>query len=361
MEEQNLPLLAVGKFGQADRRVLETAAAEAAFGLEISESVVRLRARPAHALLVDSLEVAEQAVAVRSDPEHATVPVLVLSPDVDELSFATAFAFGADDVVPLGRARPLIHRLRALPRQKLPLPSNGRGSSLIADPDQARRIVLGRVLKNAGYSVIFATNAEEVRRHAEDAGVKLVVMSNDVDSAPRALIERARAAGSRASWIVTTPPRSLREQRQALAALDGVTAMDGFAPAENVLFVSNELTGRAVANQRSSARLLYGTTVAARGAGRDEDEIGFTYNISLNGLYVRSLVAPDDDSAWLELRPPRSERRVRLVGRVAWRRRFGTSERATVPPGFGVEIVDGAAADLAAWRAGYEAFANSVG
>jgi len=361
MEEQNRLLLAVGRFGPGDRRVLETAAAEAAYNLEVTDTIVRLRTRPAHALLVESSALAEQAFAVRLDPEHATVPVLALSSDVDELSFATAFAFGADDVVPLGRARPLIHRLRALPRQKLPASGDGRGSALIADPDQSRRVVLGRVLKNAGYSVIFAASADDVPSYAGDGDVVLVVLSVELDARPRALIERARSSGSAAMWIVTAPPRMLREQRLALADLNGVTVMDGYGPTENVLFLSNELTGRGFANQRASPRLLYGTAVAARGAGRVEDEIGFTYNISLNGLYIRTLVPPDDDSVWLELRPPRSERRVRLVGRVAWRRPFGSSQRATVPPGFGVEIVDGARADLAAWSAGYEAFASSVG
>ena len=45
-------------------------------------------------------------------------------------------------------------------------------------------------------------------------------------------------------------------------------------------------------------------------AGRDADDRGFSYNLSLGGLYVRTLSPPEDDIVWVELRPPRSERRA---------------------------------------------------
>ncbi len=78
-------------------------------------------------------------------------------------------------------------------------------------------------------------------------------------------------------------------------------------------------------------------------------------------MYVRTL-APLEPRAevWLEMWPPRSERRVRLGGVVAWRRPFGPRGGATVPAGFGVQIRDGLAGDLERWRAGYEAFAESL-
>jgi Tfp pilus assembly protein PilZ len=150
----------------------------------------------------------------------------------------------------------------------------------------------------------------------------------------------------------------------AHAAARGVARVsvgDGFAPPENVLFLANELLAQRGVDQRASARLLYGTSVTFRAAGRDEDEIGFSYNISAGGLYVRTLapLEPNQD-VWLELWAPRSERRVRLAGTVAWRRPFGANERATVPAGFGVRITDGLAGDLDRWREGYESLSESL-
>jgi hypothetical protein len=148
--------------------------------------------------------------------------------------------------------------------------------------------------------------------------------------------------------------------REGLHDLQGVAAVDGYAAPENVLFASNELRAGGV-NNRKSTRLLYGTTVAFRGAGRERDELGFTYNVSSGGLYVRTLAPPDDDETWLELRPPRSDRLVRLVVKIAWRRRFNHNENATVPPGFGAQIIDGARADIEAWNAGYAAMSAALG
>jgi hypothetical protein len=127
------------------------------------------------------------------------------------------------------------------------------------------------------------------------------------------------------------------------------------------VFLANELERGGAGDKRASRRLLYGTTVSFRGAGRDADEHGFSYNLSLGGLYVRTLAPPEDDLVWLEIRPPRSERRVRLEGRVVWRRKFGPSEGATVPPGFGVALTDATRRDLEAWEGGYRAFSEVLG
>ena len=98
---------------------------------------------------------------------------------------------------------------------------------------------------------------------------------------------------------------------------------------------------------RASSRVLYGTTVLFRVAGGEDDEIGYTFNISAGGAYVRTLAPPPRSSdVWLELRPPRSHRRVRLEARVVWTRAFGPNDSATVPPGFGVQLTGGSTADL---------------
>ena len=146
-----------------------------------------------------------------------------------------------------------------------------------------------------------------------------------------------------------------------LKAFGAAAVADGFAPPENVIFLTNELLSRRGVDQRSTPRILYGTSVAFREAGRDEDEIGFSYNVSAEGLYVRTLASPEaGHQVWLEMWPPRSERRVRLFGTVAWKRPFGANEGATVPAGFGVRITEGLGGDMERWRAGYEAFAQSM-
>jgi hypothetical protein len=102
---------------------------------------------------------------------------------------------------------------------------------------------------------------------------------------------------------------------------------------------------------------LFGTAVAFRVAGGAEDDLGFTYNVSSGGVFVRTLAPLDSgQEGWLELWPPRSERAVRLAGRVAWRRAFGPNESATVPPGFGIQLMGGLTGDLERWERGCREF-----
>jgi len=301
------------------------------------------------------------AVELRAQSEHATLPVLTWNLNVNDLSFAEAFSWGADDVVSRRDPHALVSRLRQLPKVASPVAASNRGVALVADPDRNRRIVIGRVLRNAGYSVTFAVSGLDIERFVQTSAVELVVTNSTLHASTLDIVERVRSLGSNALCIVNCAPRDLKRARKDLAAIERATPTDGFAPAENVLFVSNELGRGFGTDKRTSPRLLYGTTVALRGAGRDSDDWGYSYNISESGLYVRTLSPPDDEFVWLELSPPRSERRVRLVGKVAWRRGLGKGEYATVPPGFGVQIVDGAKMDRDHWCDRYRAFAEVLG
>lgn len=358
------PILLFGQFRREDLAVIEAAAAQAACTLTranvMEEAIGWLDGNEAHGLLCHSLDSESLAVQTRARSRLAKLPVLTLSETLGDLDFASAFSWGADDVVPLGALRPLVTRLRALPRELPPPPVEKRGTALIGEGDQTRRTTVARVLRNAGFAVRFAVTAEDTQRFAADPTLVLVVASKDLVVDMVKTIENAREQGSQANFVVCSPPRAIRADRESVAHLKGVTVTDSFAAPENVLFVANELGGGRT-NNRASPRVPYGTRVAFRGAGRDLDDHGFSYNVSEKGLYVRTLAPPEDDEVWLELCPPRSERHVRLVGKVAWRRPFNYNESATVPPGFGVSISDGAARDISLYVEGYRQLVEAVG
>jgi DNA-binding response OmpR family regulator len=357
-------MLAFGRFKREERMALSVTAEQAAFTLHAAESPEEagrwLDSHDAMAMLLDTEASEALAVQTRSSARHARLPMIALARDIGDLSFNDAFSWGADDVLPLHSARPLLTRLRTLPREMGTLPASARGTALIAEVDKTRRTVVGRVLRNAGYSVMFAVTKEDAARFAMQDDIALAVLNAELADDYLATISAARAAGSKANFIVCANPRDLKAVRATLEATTGVGVIDAFAPPENVLFASNELKGGAV-NNRRSPRILYGTTVAFRGAGREKDDFGFSYNMSEGGLYVRTLAPPEEDEVWVEMCPPRSERRVRLVGKVAWRRRFNHNENATVPPGFGLSIVDGAKADLQAWNDAYGTICAALG
>jgi len=360
-------VLAVGAFASPERAALAEMAKESAMDVHVeadpSAAAAWLDSSSAVAMLIDGDMAGGEAFAVerRAESKYATLPVLTWNHGVNDLCFAEAFSWGADDVVNRDDRHALVSRLRHLPKEPSSIAASNRGVALVADSDRNRRIVVGRVLRNAGYSVMFAVSSDDLERFVKDSPVELVVTNSGLHQSPLDAVQKARQLGSRALFIVNCPPRDLKRARKAFANVERATPTDGFAPAENVLFVSNELGRGFGVDKRTSARLLFGTTVNFRGAGRESDDWGYSYNISENGLYVRTLAPPDDEFVWLELCPPRGERRIRLVGKVAWRRGLGKGEYATVPPGFGVQIVDGAKMDLEVWADRYRTFAEMLG
>lgn len=359
--------LAVGRFASATAARLS--AASRAAGLElnpvdsIGEALQWAEENEPHSLLVDgsggSLERA--CLEVRAQVRHALVPIIALAPEVNELAFAEVFSCGGDDVVGIRASEALTSRLRRLPVAPWERPATSTDkTALISASDRNRRVVLARVLGNAGYPIRFAVDLEETERAARESSPRLVVIDTEVDGVQE-LITRVAPRHPKTLWIVSTAPRHMRQCHAWLRDLDNAAVTDSFAPPENIVFLANEL-GRGKGNdKRASRRLLYGTMVAFRCAGREEDDFGLSYNVSAGGLYVRSLAPPSEDRVWLELRPPRTERLVRLEGRVCWRRGYGPTSMATVPPGFGLEISDGAKADRDAWVSGYKSFAETIG
>jgi len=360
------PALALGQFNADDEARLTSAAQASAFVLhtchDANEATRWLAENQPHAMLVDTASIEPETIAMRARAEarHAQVPVLAMSHELSDLGFATAFAWGADDLVLSTNEQALVGRLRRLPREAPVSPVASRGVALVAENDPVRRLLLGRVLRNAGYEITFAVTPEDTCAFATNPELQVVVSNSELCGEPAAFVASAREAGSLAVCVIHTPPKNLKALHLALADLTGVAAADGFAPPENVLFISNELKNGHRFNQRGSARILYGTTVAFRGAGRHADDFGYSYNISSGGLYVRTLFPPEDDTVWIELSPPRTERRVRLEGQVAWRRLLGPQQQATVPPGFGLRITDATKADLLAWQEGYETIREAL-
>jgi hypothetical protein len=314
---------------------------------------------------VDDPAAEDEAIALRRDPAHATTPLIGIAADANEVAFSTSYGFGGDDVIPAREVRKLLPRARVLQSSSTSMVApQRRGVAIVASDDRKRRVTVGRLLHGAGYSIEFAGDATEASTIAQKFSAKLVVLDSGVDAVGTlAQIKRARLGGLTANWVLVVPPRHIAQLSPLVDPLPYVALGDAFAPPENVLFVANELARGGGTEGRGSARLLFGATVHFRLAGRDEDDIGFSYNVSQTGLYVRTLVAPPAKSVvWVELQPPRCDRRVRLEGVVQWRRPFGPNDQATVPTGFGFEITDGSKADRERYVEGYKAlYASTFG
>jgi hypothetical protein len=358
-------MLAYGHFDAKEQSSLTEAARAAAVDLFTTSSPQEahqwLDAHEASAILLGEGD-GQQGVALqtRAQTKHRQLPIVALAREPSDLEFAEAYSWGADDVVSPGRSWSLTQRLRALTRATRgedPLP---RGAAVIAEVDKARRVATARALFNTGYDVRFAVTKEDAQSFSLQPQVTLVVMCTELCDDPSALISAAMRAGSAAKFIISSEPRRHSELSIALARNQLVRVTDASAPPENVVFLANELSAGPMADKRAAPRILHGTTVRFRGEGREEDELGFSYNVSEGGIYVRTLAPPADDIIWLELTPPKSSARVRVTGQVAWRRPFGPHGKATVPPGFGVKVLELTSRDRSRWVEGCRAAAAEL-
>ncbi|HEY3816386.1 MAG TPA: PilZ domain-containing protein [Polyangiaceae bacterium] len=364
------PVLAVGRFNDEVARSIREAATSVGLTARFVPDGEDVLAAPdtdpsAVVLPMNTPGAAETCTLLRRQTRFAGVPVVGVTARRQDMAFIDLFALGGDDLVGLRVSEALARRLRPLAgRTSSPatVRSGGAGVALVASPDTRWRSVVGRGLHAGGYAVHFVTDVDELVEASLAGNVAVVVVADDLAAGGAVSIAAsARARGSKAAWIVVSPPKRMAAVHAAAAEVPRTAAVDGYAPPENVLFRANELVARPAPDQRAAPRLLYGTSVLFRGAGHDEDEVGFSYNVSSGGVYVRTLAPLDPgQEVWLDMWAPRSQRRVRLAGLVAWRRTFGASEKATVPPGFGVKIVDGLAKDLERWREGCEAFAKDM-
>jgi CheY-like chemotaxis protein len=318
---------------------------------------------PPCAVLLDLRDKAfsRRVFEVRAHFASRYVPIIAVTDEVRDLAFEEAFASGVEDVSPL-EARALGKRLRRVADVDPFALERKNSTVLVVEDDHASRILVGQVFEFAGYKVAYARDPNEALARVVDGDVRIVVAGaatiRALDDADPVWAQAARA-GSTAPWIICTPPRDIGRVRDRLVGGAPVAAVahDAFSSPATLLFVANELIHRPPVDGRLSERLLYGASVRFQLDGRPDQEMGYLYNVSAGGVYVRSLVPPEAGSEiWLEFVPPRSDLAVRLEGTVAWARSYGPARAATHPVGFGVKIEGGSRKSLTRFARSYNVY-----
>lgn len=312
----------------------------------------------------DTVEVGPLVTWLRLQPTLFTVPAVILVDRACETTFRKLHREGVDDSVQIHADDGIIARLAKLaefdPAER---PRPNRGRAVVAHADLARRSVLGRILRIAGFDVGFAENAEDLARLAQDSGevpaLLVVHKSMAANGATDALAQVL--AGARGGQDIPAIVLGDADQNSQLVELtelapneDRVLFERENAPPDNIAFLANELLLDNVKNQRSSARLLHATMCSFREVGNLKPNYGVTYNLSGGGLYVRTLDTPAQGARlWIELAPPGATQAVHLRGEVMWGQKM--SNRRASPPGFGLQFdtTSCPGGDLAAYLEAY--------
>ncbi|MEM9196169.1 MAG: hypothetical protein AAGF12_43795, partial [Myxococcota bacterium] len=203
------------------------------------------------------MEVEPFVAWLRGQPRLFTVPVVVMVARVCDDSFNECHAAGADDVIDMNDEDGITRRLQALSGfdPKVRPPAN-RGRAVIGCPDEARRRILGRILRVGGFDVGFAATAEELVDQSAAGEPALLVLSDNLPQVP-VLVEKARSAvGTEVPSVVLASRRRCGELLPKLRTLRSAIPSPEHRPPDNLLFLANELLNQDATNQRDSARLL---------------------------------------------------------------------------------------------------------
>ena len=314
---------------------------------------------PPLALLLDTTlpKADEVCDAVRGAMVPVDVPILALADDTTELFVDQYFGWGIDDLVAADSPSALVERLRALKEAPNAAIPPLRGVALIAEKEARRVPHLRRALTKSGFDVQVAGEADELLRKIKTTNPVVVIAASTVGDLVE-LIPLSRRMEELPAWVITAPRRELDATWEALAGLERVAVVNNQGPPDAVLFETNAVLADSAPASIRSDRALITSAVAYRAAGGDTDDLGFTYNVSRSGLFIRTLAPPQDDEVWLELRPPRDRSRVRLMGTIAWRNTLSSAASATAPLGFGVRITGGLGDAIERWQDAVTRLAN---
>jgi DNA-binding response OmpR family regulator len=348
---QPATVLILADVGDSERAALEAACTAAGFSPTVEPSAEaatqKLTAKRFDALVVHlgTPGAALACMRARGKLLRTRIPVLSLVDGDDEATFSRAYRAGADEVLLLDRPEWLTARLRVLPRSAIPQPGNARGDAVVADADRTRAEVVERVLRDAGFRVEVAVDGFSTRLQAGRPSLKVAVIDASLDDVP-SLIVQAKAKGARCAWVVRARPEQLDELRQKLARIERVTVLSAYGPPDDVLFEINRLIEPRSADGRGEGRALQGSVLRLHWSDGGSDEIGYSYNWSATGLFVRTLAAPRGSKVTVEMTPPGATEKLALACEVVWRREFGATRKEPVPAGFALRITGG---DVVAW------------
>lgn len=284
--------------------------------------------------------------------------VVAVAPKASGGIFREAVAAGCDDVVPLGDAGAITRRAAQLvhydPRKRPPVT---QGRAVVVHPSVHSRRLLGRTLRLAGFDVGFAETEDELESCMSRGPAELVVVAccGELEAASAIRTARRMSGVPDLPAVVVGNPSVVRKN-EVLNGFERIGVVQEHAAPDTLLFVANELLRPGVKELRSSPRVLADQLCSFRDRGELEPTFGLTYNLSGNGLYVRTLDPPTRGAKiWFELRPPHESRAVHLRGTVVWVRSVENGPGGSAPPGFGIRIDerDCPPNDLAHYRATY--------
>ncbi|MCP4606831.1 MAG: hypothetical protein GY847_41045 [Proteobacteria bacterium] len=298
-------------------------------------------------------------MALREKPTLTSVPMLASVSKIDSDFLNAAFRCGVDDFILEGAIKQFEVLVATLQKndswRAVRAPA---GQVILAHGDRIERVRLGRVLKRNGFDTFFTASTEELGKAMDRVAARAVIVSSKLKGQfpLNEIISKAgeRSGGDQVPWVMMVSADEADKLRASLPDSPEITLFETGADAEGLTFVMNELLAPPPEGVRKSPRILYGVPVSFVHQGGRVPFYGFTFNINLGGLYIRTLSPlPLQTRIIVTFRPPFGRGHVVATAQVVWCKKLGDTGGAASPPGMGVQFIDMWQADKAGFDVGY--------
>lgn len=313
----------------------------APFALPAESCVEELvRRRPLAALLdLDAAPVSGEECCrrIKEHPLARETPVALLTAGAGEAQVMRCWRAGADDCLPLPMsAAVLCAKVAALRRT--------RSSARTGQSHECHVVLvcLGRreeamlsLLADNGFPTVVArsrASAAELLRRSGSRVVAAVVDLNLAGSDPGALARELSGAEDRAVLFVSDGP----PDPAAVARLPEGEVLDLQKPLETVVNRLNRRLAGAIRNP-GLKRVPFFSRVDFRKKGERAWQTGFAFDLSLLGIFVRTLT-PFGRGTEVELEIEFAGKRHAARGLVAWKNLFAERTSYAYPPGMGIHL-----------------------
>jgi DNA-binding response OmpR family regulator len=343
-------VVAFGPFDPADEgfaAATKMVGAELRYATTVAEMGLAQMQRRPDALLLrpDTEHLDEFTTALHTHPKLEGIPVLALLQRLTQTAAIRASSLGADDFLALDDVPTLLPgKLMAATREAAERPRPQQCRVLLGDASPMHGRVLSRLLVQAGFDVkTVASGADALVELGGPRGYGLIILDLSLPGCdPHSFVSAVREKLGDA-----TPPALAMihpgvPAAQALAASTGGFrhTHDKRRPPDELVFLAHEASVTDHAKMRASPRLLCAVLVGFRREG-GRWEYGLSHNISLSGLYVRTIDPPPTQAQVdLEFTPPGNEEPVLARGQVMWRKDFSARAVRASPTGMGLKIID---------------------
>lgn len=233
-------------------------------------------------------------------------------------------------------------------------PATG-GKLILAEPRLDRRIAIARALRIALFDVVFVDTIEDLagKLKGHDHYSIAIVESGIADGGG---FERLREDTTvrRLPWIVYGDREVLANTEDGHP--EKLSPVGTESSPDAILFHVQEILKKPLKDLRQSRRIPLFTPIRFQVDTIKDAVWAFTRDMSLNGLFVRTVAPPPPETMLtVTFKVPTEEGTVQVGARVAWRKEHGRQGDPAKPAGMGVQFTRVSPPDGAAIEAGHRA------